>query len=176
MLNLLMKRRSIRKYTDKPVDDEMIQRIIEAALLAPSSKKTQPWEFVVVKDKDLLLKLSQSRDVGAAFMKEAPLAMVVLADPEKSNVWVEDTSIAATLIQLEVESLGLGSCWVQVRNRYADETKTTEEYIRHLLHIPETRKVACMIVIGHPAEEKKPTSLKDLPMSKVFVDKYGIGQ
>lgn len=176
MLDLLMKRRSIRKYTEKPVDDEMIQRIIEAALLAPSSKKTQPWEFIVVKEKQLLGQLSQSRDVGATFMKEAPLAIVVLADPEKSSVWVEDTSIAATLIQLEAESLGLGSCWVQVRNRYADETKTTEEYIRHLLDIPDNRKVACMIAIGHPAETKKPASLKDLPISKVFVDKYGIGQ
>lgn len=176
MLSLLMKRRSIRKYTEKPVDDEMIQRIIEAALLAPSSKKSQPWEFIVVKEKQLMNQLAKSRDVGAAFMKEAPLAIVVLADPEKSNVWVEDTSIAATLIQLEAESLGLGSCWVQVRNRYANESKTTEDYIRDLLHIPDQLHVACMIAIGHPAENKKPASLKELPMSKVFVDKYGIGQ
>lgn len=176
MRELLMKRRSIRKYEDRPVEPEKIEQIMNAALLAPSSKKSQPWEFIVVNDPALLEKLSVSREAGAAFVKDAPLAIVILADPSKSNVWVEDTSIAATLIQLQAESMGIGSCWIQVRNRSCDAVRTTEEFIRDLLVIPETRHVASIIAMGYPAETKNPYSDADLPPGKIFVNRYGLGQ
>ncbi|MDW7672865.1 MAG: nitroreductase family protein [Bacillota bacterium] len=173
MLELLMKRRSIRKFEKRPVEQEKVQQIVNSALLAPSSKGSQPWEFVVVDDPALLTALSISREVGAGFVKDAPLAFVIIADPAKSNVWVEDTSIAATLIQLQAETLGLGSCWVQVRNRNCDEVRTTESFIRELLKIPQDRHVASIIAMGYPAETKKAYSEKDLPEDKVFVNLYG---
>jgi nitroreductase len=176
MLELLMKRRSIRKFESRPVEQDKIQQILNAALLAPSSKRSQPWEFVVVDDPAVLAKLSISREMGADFVKDAPLAIVIIADPAKSNVWVEDSSIAATLIQLQAETLGLGSCWVQVRNRNCNEVRTTESYIRELLEIPEDRHVASIIAMGYPAETKRAYTEKDLPEGKVFINQYGIGR
>ncbi|MEN1761049.1 nitroreductase family protein [Anoxynatronum sibiricum] len=176
MLDLLMKRRSIRKYEQKAVEPEKIEQIMKAALLAPSSKKSQPWEFVVVTEPELLKKLSQSREMGAAFVKESPLAIVILADPAKSNVWVEDAAIAATLIQLEAEMLGLGSCWIQVRNRSCDEVRSTEAVIREMFKIPQHLHVASFIAMGYPAENKQPYSEDDLPENRVFVNRYGVGE
>jgi len=176
MLDLLMKRRSIRKYEKRAVEPEKVEQMMKAALLAPSSKNSQPWEFVVVTEPELLRQLSQSREMGAAFVKDAPLAIVILADPTKSNVWVEDAAIAATLIQLEAESLGLGSCWIQVRNRSCDAVRTTEAVIREMLNIPEDLQVASFISVGYPAETKKPRTEEDLPEHRVFVNRYGVGE
>jgi nitroreductase len=174
MLELLRKRRSIRKFENRPVEQDKIEQILNAALLSPSSKNSQPWEFIVVDNPALLAKLSISREMGADFVKDAPVAFVIIADPAKSNVWVEDSSIAATLIQLQAETLGLGSCWVQVRNRNCDEVRTTESFIRELLKIPDNRHVASIIAMGYPSETKKAHSEKDLPEGKVFVNQYGV--
>ena len=114
MLNLLYKRRSIRKYKTTKLDSGTVQLLIKAALLSPSSRGFQPWQFVVVDDIEVLSLLASSKK-GAGFLKDAALGIVILADPTKSDVWVEDASIAATILHLTAESLGLGSCWIQIR-------------------------------------------------------------
>jgi len=95
MIDLLRKRRSIRKFLPKKVTREHTDIIIEAALRAPSSRGINPWEFILVDDPEILGKLSKSKQHGAEFLKNAPLAIVVCADSTKSDVWVEDCSIAA---------------------------------------------------------------------------------
>ena len=117
ILPLSQKRRSIRKYQKSPIESDKVQALVEAALLSPSSMAARSWEFVVVDDPDLLDKLSKAKPQGSAFIKNAPLGIVVCADPERSSPWIEDASIACTYIQLTAESLGLGSCWIQIRNR-----------------------------------------------------------
>ena len=99
--DMLFTRHSIRKYTDQPIDGEQVKLLLEAALLAPSSKSARPWEFVVVEDKETLEKMAESKPFGAAPLKKCVLAIVVCADPFKSDVWVEDASVAATYIQLQ---------------------------------------------------------------------------
>jgi nitroreductase len=116
LLELLKKRRSIRKYTDKKVEKEKVLNLIQGALLSPSSRGLRPWEFIVVEDTDLLEKLSFSKP-GAAFLKNSQLGIVILGNPDKSDVWIEDTSIATTIIHLLSEALELGSCWIQIRER-----------------------------------------------------------
>lgn len=171
MLELLKKRRSIRKYTGKEIEKEKILKLVQSALLSPSSRGLKPWEFVVVEDKLLIEKLSFSKP-GASFLKYAPLAIVILGNPELSDVWIEDTSISSTLIQLTAESLGLGSCWIQIRGRKYNEEKTSENYIREVLDIPSNLTVLCIISIGYPDETKAPYTEEELNYEKVYLNKY----
>jgi len=172
-LSLVQKRRSIRRYLDKPVEPEKVDRLIEAALRSPSSRGFNPWNFVVVTDSVLLEKLSKAKPHGASFLKDASLGIAVCADPEKCDVWIEDASIASIYIHLAAESMELGSCWIQIRKRMHDQTKTAEQYIRELLNIPENFNVESMIAIGYPAEIKSAHSKEDLQYKKVHYNLYG---
>lgn len=170
---LIERRRSIRKYQRKPVGPEKVEMLIEAALRAPSSMGTNPWEFIIVTDQPVLEKLSKAKPHGATFLKNAPMAIVVCADPDKSSVWIEDASIAAIFIHLAAESLDLGSCWIQIRDRMYSETRPAEDYISEILDIPKNLKVEAVIAIGHPDEKKAPRSRESLQYEKVFYGTYG---
>ena len=170
--SLIQKRRSIRKYTKQPVEKEKVEKLLEAALRAPSSRSFNPWEFVVVSDRNLLEKLSEAKPHGSAFLKNAPLGIVVLADSEKSDVWIEDASIACIFIQLAAESLGLGSCWIQIRKRMRNRSETAEAYISGLLNIPKNLCVEAMIAIGYPDEKKAPHEKNELPYEKIQYNRY----
>ncbi len=171
--SLIKNRRSIRKYKPQEIEREKIERLMQAALLAPSSKGRNPREFIVVDDKELLLKLSQARPHGSSFLANAPLGIVVLADPAKSDVWIEDASIAATFIWLAAEALGLGACWIQVRERKQRESIEAEEYIKNILSIPPGKRVLAMMGVGYPDEIKSPKQEEDLEYEKVFCNQYG---
>jgi len=173
MLELLKKRRSIRKYTNQPVEKEKLNQIIKAALLSPTSKNSRPWEFMVITNKETLKELSYAKETGGSFLKDAPLAIVIIGDPQKSAVWVEDTSIAATIIHLMAEDLGLGSCWIQIRNRNHSPDKTSNQFIKELLNIPEDKEVEAIISIGYPDEVKAPQDEEKLLFDRVYYEKYG---
>ncbi len=172
LFDLLKSRRSIRRFEDKEIEKDKIDIILKSALLAPSSRSIRPWEFVAVSDKELLKKLSQCREHGSQFLAGAPLGVVVIADPEACDVWIEDASIASIIMQLTVQSLGLGSCWIQVRKRYYSVDKKAEDYIKEILGIPEKYSVECIIAIGYPAEEKKPYDENRLLYDKLHFNKY----
>ncbi|NLP43441.1 MAG: NAD(P)H nitroreductase [Peptococcaceae bacterium] len=172
MLDLLFQRRSIRKYKDVKVEKEKVEQLVQAALLAPSARSVYSQRFIVIDDKDLLNRLSKAREQGSSFLKDAPLAIVVLGDSSVIDVWTEDATISATMIQLVAESLGLGSCWIQIRNRQHSSSKTSEEYIQDILEIPSEIRVQCIIAIGYPGEEKPPRSQKDLNYDRVFYNAY----
>lgn len=170
---LLHRRRSIRKYKDTAISPDLVSELMKAALMAPSSKRSTPWEFVLVEDKETLIKLSNARKSGSAFVDKAPLVIVMIADTEKTDVWVEDASIAAAYLQLQAEELGLGSCWVQVRSRQTADGEDTDAYIRRLLNIPEKYGVLCMIAVGVKDEEKKPFNEEYLQWEKIHIGAYG---
>ncbi len=172
-LSLAQKRRSIRQYLEKSVETEKVQTLIEAALRAPSSRGFNPWEFVVVTDRVLLKRLSKAKPHGASFLKDAAIGIVVCSDPEKSDVWIEDASIASIYIHLAAESMELGSCWIQIRERMHDREKSAGQYIRELLDIPENFKVESMIAVGYPAEKKPPHPKEDLQYEKIHYNGYG---
>ncbi|MBT0664451.1 nitroreductase family protein [Geobacter pelophilus] len=168
MIELLRKRRSIRKFSSEKIPHDAIELLLEAALRAPSSRGINPWEFVLVDDPQVIAHLAKAKQHGSEFLKNAPLAIVVCADSSKSDVWVEDCSIAAIIIQLTAQSLGLGSCWAQIRNRQHDSgDKTAETYVQELLGLPEQVKVECILGIGHPAEKKLPVSANKLQRDKI---------
>lgn len=174
MLDILKNRRSIRKYRDKKVEDEKVQQLVQAALLSPTSRNFYSWEFIVVEDRETIDKLAQSKTSGSAFMKEAPLAFVVLGDPQVCDVWVEDASIASIIIQLTAEDLGLGSCWIQIRKRNHSEDVSSEEYVKKLLNIPEDKTVLSIIAIGYPAEDRPALKIEDLKFDKIHRNGYGL--
>ncbi len=172
LLSLLMKRRSIRKYENKKVEQEKVDKIIQAALLSPSGHAKYPWQFIVVDDNNLLSRLSFSKMQGSAFLSNAPLGIVVAADQNLSDTWVEDASIASILMMLTAHWLGLGSCWIQIRKRMYSEVKTAEEYIREILKIPENVNVLSIIALGYPNEEKMPKSENKLLYERVFYNSF----
>lgn len=174
MLELLKQRRSIRKFKTQEIEAEKIIQLLQGALLSPSSKNSIPWEFIVVTDKQLLQQLALAKKTGATFLKNAPLAIVVLADPQVSDVWIEDASIAAIIIQTVAISLSLGSCWVQIRERKHNDTVSAEDYVRGVLNIPERIKVEAIIGIGYPDESKAPHREEDLKYQKVFSNGYQV--
>lgn len=172
-LSLVQKRRSIRRYQEKPVEAEKIDILIETVLRSPSSRGFNPWEFVVVTEQNLLKQLAKAKPHGASFLKHAALGIVVCADPKKCDVWVEDASIASVFIHLAAESIGLGSCWIQIRKRMYNDTKTSQEYVCELLNIPKHLNVESIIAVGYPAEEKTPHRKEELAYEKVFFNLYG---
>ncbi|NVN89391.1 MAG: nitroreductase family protein [Desulfuromonadales bacterium] len=167
MIELLRKRRSIRSYTAETIAPATVELLIEALLRAPSSRNINPWEFIVVDDRELLSKLSRAKEHGSAFLEGAQLGIVVCADSTTSDVWVEDCSIASILVQMTALSLGLGSCWIQIRQRRHDAKCSAEEYIQKLLGLPEHVKVQSMISIGHPDEVRMPLRSDELEYFKV---------
>jgi nitroreductase len=173
VMSIIRKRRSIRKFLDRPIEAEKIDLLLEAALRAPSSRGINPWEFVVVNDKALLARLAQSKQHGSAFLKNAPLGIVICADAEKCDVWVEDASIASIFIHLAAESLGLGSCWIQIRERMHDGKRSAQEYIVETLHLPPRLQVESIIAIGYPDEKLPPHKKEELLFEKVHKDIYG---
>ena len=173
ILDLLRKRRSIRKFQPQSVERDKIEALVEAAVRTPTSRGRNPWEFIVVNDQKLLQKLGIAKEHGSAFLTNAPLAIVVAADADKSDVWTEDCSIAAIVIQLTAEELGLSSCWAQVRLRPHDATSSAESYVKDLLGLPDTHVVECIVGIGYPAEVKAGHSPENLPFGHVHLNTFG---
>lgn len=167
MVELLRKRRSIRAFSAEKIVPETVGILIEAALRAPSSRGINPWEFILVDNPETLRALSTAKQHGSQFLKNAPLAVVVCADSSKSDVWIEDCSIAAIIIQLTAVSLRLGSCWAQIRDRRHDDDATAEAYIQQLLGLPAHIKVECIVGMGHPAEDKQPVPAEKLQRDKI---------
>lgn len=172
-LSLIRNRRSVRSFTNQPVEPDKVALLVEAALRSPSSRDLNPWEFILVTDKDMLAKLSSSKPHGASFLKGAPLGIVILADPNRCDVWVEDCSIASTYIQLAAENLGLKSCWIQIRKREVSPGKPARERVAELLNIPGNMEVESIIAVGYPNEHPKGHSADSLGYPKVHQGTYG---
>lgn len=172
-MSLLRKRRSIRRFLDKPIDREKLDLLVEAGLRSPSSRGVNPWHFVVVTDRGMLGRLSQAKEHGSAFLKNAAAGIVVCADASKSDVWVEDASIAATIIHLAAASLDLGSCWIQIRERMHAPQRTAEAYVAEQLRLPAALKVEAIVALGYPDESKNPHPREALPDAQVHAEFYG---
>lgn len=166
---LIKTRRSMRQFTDELLTGDDVKLLLRAGLIAPSSKGLHSYEFIVVEDKQMLAALSQSKSVGSDFLAGAPMAIVVLADPTVSDVWIEDASVAATHILLQAEDLGLGACWIQVRNRYTADERSTEQIVKSILGIPDKFGVVCIIAVGHKGMERKPQNEDRLKWEKVHI-------
>ncbi|MCD8568028.1 MAG: nitroreductase family protein [Geovibrio sp.] len=172
MIELLRKRRSVRKYTDKPVENEKRAILSEALLRSPSSRGKNPWEFILVDDRETVAKLSEAKKHGSSFARGAAIVYVIIGDRDVSDMCVEDCSIAAATLHYTAASLGLGSCWIQLREREKDDRTKSEDYVRRLLGIPDSYLVLAMVAIGHPAEAPEPHPDNYLQKSKIRLNRF----
>lgn len=157
----------MRKFTPEKPTAEEVRLILRAALMSPSSKGLHAWQFVVVDDNEQIQQLSQCKAQGSDFLAGAPLAVVVLADPAVSDVWIEDASVASTMMLLQAEDLGLGSCWIQVRERKDAEGHDAEDNVRRILGIEPSLRVLSIIALGYKGMERKPFNEERLLWDKV---------
>lgn len=167
--DLIIHRRSIRKYTDEQIDPEHVRLILEAGLMAPAGKRLNPWHFVVVDDRETLVALSKSKDMGATPLATAAMGICLCADPAVSDTWVEDLSIASIQMQLQCTDLGLGSVWIQMRNRYDNDGNAASYNVKKILNLPAQYEVLNVISIGHINEERKPYDTDKLQWEKVQI-------
>ena len=169
---LIKNRRSMRKFTDEELTQEQVVELMKAALMAPTSKRSNAWQFVLVDDKETLKKLSLCKEQASQFIADAALAVVVTANPLASDVWIEDASIASIYLQLQAEDMGLGSCWVQVRERFTASGMDSGQYVQQVLDIPLQLQVLSIIAIGHKGMERKPFNEEHLQWDKIHLNKY----
>ncbi len=172
-IDLLRNRRSVRQFEKRPVEPEKVDLIVEAVLRSPSSRGFNPWEFIVVTEPDIIGRLAKAKPHGAAFLAGAPLAVAVCPQPEKSDVWVEDVSIATLILHLVAADVGLGSCWIQLRKRDHDGTQTAGEYAARVLAMPEGRSVSAIVAMGYAVKQPAPHPKSSLSFEKVSYNQYG---
>ena len=171
--DLIRNRRSMRKFTSEELTQEEVVSLLKAGLMSPSSKGQTPWQFIVIDDKNILKTLSNCKQVGSNFLKDAALAIVVVADPLISNVWVEDAAIASIYIQLQAEDLGLGSCWIQLRECFTPDGVPSNEFVHSVLDLPLHLQALSIIAVGHKGMERKPFDEARLQWEKVHINKFG---
>ncbi len=164
---LILQRRSIRKFTEEQLSKDELRKLMRAALMAPSSKGTHSYEFYVIQNPEKLVALSKAKNLGGELIAGAPTAIVVAARPEVSDVWIEDASVASTMLLLQAEDMGLGACWVQMRERQDAEGRDAEQNVRDILSIPADVRIVSIVAVGHKAMERKPQNEEKLLWEKV---------
>ncbi|QAT39699.1 nitroreductase family protein [Clostridium sp. JN-9] len=146
-MNSIFNRRSIRKYKGKPIEKEKIEKLLRAAMQAPSAGNQQPWEFIVIQQKDNLKKLSKMSPYAKP-IEGAAAVFVLMADEKKMKfpgIWQQDMAAAAENILLEAVELDLGAVWLGVAS-----IKEREDYIKEMFNLNENLKPFCVIALGYP--------------------------
>lgn len=155
--DLVQVRRSHRKFTEEAVSPQDIRLLLRSALMSPTSKSTRAWQFRVTTDAATLAALSTAKDFGGQMLAGAPLGIVVSCSETASPCWIEDASIAALTMQYQAADLGLGSCWVQMRDHARADGTPSDEVIHRLFpDMPRDQRVLCVLAVGHYADERKP--------------------
>jgi nitroreductase len=155
-LQVIEKRKSVRKYSDRPVEREILDAIVKVAQTAPSSRNSKSSAFMIIEDRDTLDALSQMRDYGASPLKNAQAAIVVMGDTSKTDLWVDNCAISATFIQLAVTAMDLVSCWIHINGRPVlkdnPDGAQAQDYVSDLLGIKDGLKPYCAVAIGYEEE------------------------
>ena len=165
-------RRTIRKYTDEAISEEKMQEILKVALFAPSSRNKRGVEFIVVRDKKTAAKLTECKKVIQNMPLEANFSVVVIADKTSSDTWIENSSVALTLMHLKAWDMGIGSCWMQVRGRLDKDDNNSEEVIKKILEIPEKYGVLALMTFGYPKEKKDEYEFCQDDNDRIHYEKY----
>lgn len=168
MIDLIRNRRSIRRYLDKEIPASIIDELKEVALRSPTSRNRKEWNFWFVTDSTKRELLAESKAAGSKMIEKAPLAIVIGAKESECDVWVEDCSIAAILLQMTAQAHNLGSVWVQIRKRFTKEGTHSEDRVKSILGIadPDIR-IASIIAIGYPDETKEPIPSSELKWESI---------
>ncbi len=167
LLDLMLQRRSVRQYKNENIPAEKLEMILQAGLLAPTSRNRKPCEFYLVQNKDTLNKLATAKAAGAGMLANANAAIVVFGDSQKADTWIEDCSIALTCMNLMAVEQGIGSCWVQMHLRSSLSGNDAEANVRELFSLPEQFRVVGALALGIAETEPKPHTLGEIDWKKV---------
>jgi nitroreductase len=169
MLDVIKKRRSVREYLPKEVEAEKLNEVLKAAMFAPTAHDRRSWEFVVVKDKETIKKLSQATK-WSDFTKDASVVVVLCADETLDPRWVEDLSIAASYIYLEAVNQGLGTCWIAIRDPQG--SRDEENYVREIIGVPEKMRILCLMPLGYPVHQPGEHQDSEFNVGKIHQEKW----
>ena len=152
VFDVIKARRSIRKYTSDQISDEDLKDLLKAAMAAPSAGNKQPWEFVAIRDRDILnTAVSIHPSGGYNMLSHAPLAIVVCGNPNRElykGIWTQDCAAATENILIAAQFLGLGAVWLGV---YPWEDRVAK--LKKLLGLPDKIIPLSIVSVGHPAEK-----------------------
>ena len=146
-IDIARSRHSCRMFTSELLLPEEMERIMEAGDLAPSSRSRRPVRLFPIVDEGLIRRLALCKDSGTRALETATFAVIVAADPDVSDVWIEDCSIASIMMQMEAEDLGLGSCWIQVRLRKVGDADS-EDFVIREAGLDDRLKVLSVMAFG----------------------------
>ena len=150
---LITKRRSIRKFEPQAVPQEVVDRLVEATLTAPSSRNSRSTHLMIIDNAETIARMSEMRDYGSSFMKNAPLVILVMGDTTVTDKWLVNASISATMLQLACVNEGLSSCWVHVDGSLCfkdnPDGPKADEFLREKMAIPENYGILCAIALGY---------------------------
>jgi nitroreductase len=171
MLEIIRKRKSVRKYLGRPVEKEKLNEILKAAMFAPTARNLRPWEFIVATDGKTKNQLSQATPF-AAFAKDASAVIVICYDTNKGKRFKEDCSIAAENIYLEAANQGLGACFIQIAEGAEANVGEPEAFVKRTLGIPEHFRVQCLMPVGYPEKYPEPHKDEEFDESKIHYEKF----
>ena len=169
LIDNMLQRCSVRNYTGEKIPEEKLDKILQAGLLAPTSRDLRPCEFFLVRDRKILTSLASAKKAGAGMLAYAAAAIVVAADSDKADTWVEDSSIALAYMNLMAEDQEIGACWVQMHLRSSSDGKDAEDNVRRILSLPCGYRIVGILSLGIPAERRDPKNLKELDYGKVHL-------
>lgn len=160
VMKAIKERRSIRNYENKAVKKTQIKKLLDAARWAPSASNNQPWEFIVIRDKQIKEEIARIK--GQHFIAEAPVVIAFVTSPSTSHFHKVDGSLATQNFQLAAWEMGLGTCWIGTFDR---------KKVKKLLNVPEEKHLLTVMPLGYPAEERQSTRK---PLQKcIYWNKYG---
>lgn len=171
LFELAARRRSVRRYTEEHISDEVIHEIMKTALTAPCSFGHRPVEFIVVRDKNRIADLADCKSLGGRQIIGADAVIVVMVDLTRGEFWIEDGAIASAYILLTAEQYDVGACWVHIRNRTGKKASSEKE-IRELLGIPEGYAVLNLISLGGKGERKEGYQESDFDFKKIHSEVF----
>lgn len=170
-LDLIRKRRTIRKFTPEKVSEEQVETILEMAMCAPNRLDRQPWHFVIIRDKQLQKLLADAIRVRP-YLEQAPVVIAVCAYPDLSPTWIMDISAATENLLLAATAMGLGGAWIGSPDTVL--WQQTEEILHDSLGIPLNVRIPTLVAVGHPAKEPPPHGKHDrFVRTKVHYGKWG---
>lgn len=167
LIDIFLKRRSVRKFNDENITKENLDKILQAALLAPTSRNRKPCNFLIVENKETLKKLSKSKKTGAEMLANCNKAIVVVANSLISDTWIEDSSIALGYMHLMAASLDIGSCWVQIHLRQNENGEDSEKVVKEITGLDDYFRIVGILALGMPDGEIKPHGLDEMDKSKI---------
>lgn len=155
MLEIIKKRRSVRNYLNKGIENDKLNEVLKAAMFAPTAKNMRPWEFIVVTDEETKNQFSKVTRYSS-FANNAPVVIVICYDMTRGNRFKEDCSICAQNIYLEAVNQGLGTCFIQIAEGTEGSLGEPEDFVKNLLNIPDSYRVQCIMPLGYPERYPEP--------------------